>query len=586
VAFERGGLIALATLVLYVWIAPTHIVDGDNAEFATLGLVGGVAHPSGYPLYLIWLQLTSWLPGESPAHTAAIATAILGAAQVLALHAACRAWGARATAASIAVAIFAAGPVVLRIQTEAEVFALNGLAVATVLWLAAAQGPLRGVWRVAVLGLVAGLGLSNHLTCVLLAPVGILGVVRGMRETRVPNVALIGIAVAGLVVGLTPYLYLLATPETPISWGRLEDVTGLVRHFLRSDYGGASQFSPHGTDVAVMTSWAALAMTIGRAWLWLPLGLGLGALGYHLVRPRGPESRWSWALLGAVILVSGPLLASRFNVEPVGVGLYVCQRFHILPALVLAIPVAVGFGHVGAGLQGRSASKALRSNAIGNMFAAVVLIAAVGLSLPHILRMHSPAVELGLKNTLRSLPPNAVVIGTSDLSHFGNGYLQVALGMRPDVTSIAWPQIPSLAYRERLARRSGISIVPTAEGVQSVAVAEQILATGRPLFIDPFGGNIAKAFPSYPYGVLFRVLPKGQAPPPILEVFAINQNLFKGFDLGYRFPGLHDEHATELHFMYARVWQIIAQGLAVDGRREERAISLEFEKALIPREEP
>src|SRR5690606_19927221 len=45
-AFERGGLIALATLVLYVWLAPPHIVDGDNAEFATLGTLGGVAHPS------------------------------------------------------------------------------------------------------------------------------------------------------------------------------------------------------------------------------------------------------------------------------------------------------------------------------------------------------------------------------------------------------------------------------------------------------------------------------------------------------------------------------------------------------------
>ena len=36
-AFEGGGLLALATLLLYAWLASAHIVDGDNAEFATLG---------------------------------------------------------------------------------------------------------------------------------------------------------------------------------------------------------------------------------------------------------------------------------------------------------------------------------------------------------------------------------------------------------------------------------------------------------------------------------------------------------------------------------------------------------------------
>ena len=51
-AFDRGGLLACTALVLYLWVAPPHIVDGDNAEFSTLGSIGGVAHPSGYPLYL------------------------------------------------------------------------------------------------------------------------------------------------------------------------------------------------------------------------------------------------------------------------------------------------------------------------------------------------------------------------------------------------------------------------------------------------------------------------------------------------------------------------------------------------------
>jgi hypothetical protein len=63
---ERGGLVGLGALVVYVAFASPHVVDGDNAEFATLGALGGGAHPSGYPLYVLWLRAWSWLPGGSP----------------------------------------------------------------------------------------------------------------------------------------------------------------------------------------------------------------------------------------------------------------------------------------------------------------------------------------------------------------------------------------------------------------------------------------------------------------------------------------------------------------------------------------
>lgn len=103
IAIDRGGLLALAALIAYLAFASPHIVDGDNAEFSMLGAIGGRAHPSGYPLYVLWLRLWSWLPGTTAAHTAGLATAILGALAVGVLHAACRAWGARPAAATIEV---------------------------------------------------------------------------------------------------------------------------------------------------------------------------------------------------------------------------------------------------------------------------------------------------------------------------------------------------------------------------------------------------------------------------------------------------------------------------------------------------
>ena len=158
VLFDRGGLVFLASLALYVAMAAPHFVDGDNAEFATLGAAGGAAHPSGYPAYVVYLRAMSWLPGASAAHGAALATALLGALAAWCVYLACRAWGARALAATVVAGVYATAPVVLRYATEAEVFAGNQLVVALILWLAAANGPLRGTWRAVALAAIAGVG--------------------------------------------------------------------------------------------------------------------------------------------------------------------------------------------------------------------------------------------------------------------------------------------------------------------------------------------------------------------------------------------------------------------------------------------
>ena len=562
IALDRGGLIALATLVLYVWIAPAHIVDGDNAQFATLGALGGAAHPSGYPLYVLWLRATAWLPGATAAHTAAIATAILGAAQMLVLHAACRAWGARATAATFAVAVFAGAPVVLGIYTEAEVFALNGLVVAAVLWLAAAEGPLRGAWRCAVLGLVAGLGLSNHLTCALVAPIGVLGVVRGVRESSLAAAAL---ALLGITIGLAPYAYLVVAPVHAASWGRIEGVGDVVDMILRHDYGGPGAFAGPGPPIAPATSIFALVATLARTWLWLPAIGGLIALGDRVWHPRG-ETRWGWAMLLASFVLAGPVLASRFNVLPSGVGLYVVDRFHLLPALLLAPAVADLFDRL------RRFAPRSASPVIGGVIAVFAFAAIAGTALPHVLRVHAPAVELEVRNTLQSLPANAVVIGENDDVAGGVGYVQLVLGVRRDVTYIHWPMMGLAWYRERVA-------MPMTSIVRA---ADDVLASGRPLLVDASERAVLEQFPHYPYGILVRVLVRGATAPSLDDVFAINKLVYAGFTLGYELPGTDDEWPTAVHRKYARTWQVLGVELDAAGKHDDAAWAFAAARQIGP----
>lgn len=574
-AVEQGWLVALTSLVIYLVLAPHHVIDPDNAEFATLSVTGGAAHPSGYPLYVLWLRAWSWLPGASPAHVAAMSTALLGAATVLVLHAACRAWGARPIGATLAVALFATGPVLLRVTTEAEVFALNNLIVACVLWLSATNGPARSFKRAFALGLTAGLGISDHLTCVLVMPVGVLGIVRASRERNPAHPAYAraaGIAIVGLVLGLLCYVYLLVAPDTPMSWGRVRSVGRLVDVFLRRDYGGATSFALRGTDVAASTNVLSLLRTVGRAWLWLPGLVGFAVLVVRCVRPaRSGEPRAGWVALAGAWIMAGPLLAMRFNVPPEGIGLYVNQRFHLLPALLLAVPVAAAFR-----------TNPIRRETLINALCSVVGTAALAApSLTYVGRIHTSAVETGMGNLLRSLPPGAVVIHGQDDIHAVGGYVQTALGVRPDVTIVTWPMMAHEWYRARAAAQ-GIRATP-GDGTPRVQVVRTLLAAGRPVFVDRLERDVIAAFATYPYGVLVHVVPPGQPVPSAIDVLAKNEALFSKFALDYPTPGPDDEYATETHRRYSDTWRIIATALERGGYTAQAARARMHAAKLAPK---
>jgi hypothetical protein len=579
--FERGGLIALAVLAVCIALAPRHIVDGDNAEFATIGATGGIAHPSGYPLYVLYLRAVAWLP-TTAAHAAAIGTAVIAAVQILVLHAACRAWGARALSATVAVAIYAAAPVMLRLHTQAEVFALNGLIAALVLWLAALDGPLRGRRRAGALGLVAGLGISCHLTCVFLAPIGLLGVWRGMQEKgRVSGAAF---AVLGLLVGLTPYATLFFAPDSAVSWTAVETVDDLLHHFLRVDYGTFS-LSPHAAEVSSGETLLALLVTLSRTWLYLPLAAAFVLLFLRIARPLR-ETRWAFVMLAASFALAGPLLIARFNIKPVQLSLHTSERFHILPALLLVIPVALAVDCVARWIANRRQIRKPRSMPVAATFAALAMfVVLVALALPQQAAMHSAALERGVRNLLQSLPPDAVVIVATDDAYFGAAYVQDVLGERRDVVVVMWGRVPQQRYRDRISARVGVDLVDRgAMSASSVAVAERILATKRPVFIDWTMANIATSLPTYPYGLVLRVLPRGERQPPLDEVVAINKAIYSKFTFDYSLPADDDRvFASHLHHRYARVWHVLADALGRAGKADDRDEALAFARALGPR---
>jgi hypothetical protein len=570
-ALDRGFALGAAALVTYIWLAPSHVVAADDAELATLGAVGGRAHPSGFPIVVLWLRALSWLPVGSPAHRAAVATAIVAAIQVVVLHAACRAWGARPLAATLATAVVAAAPAVLRVHVESDVFAENSLIASLVLWLAAPSPPLRGVRRAFALGLIGGLGLSGNLTCVLIAPVGLYGVACAIREGSRRSVAG-ALALAGLAFGLVPYAYLFVAPDAA-SWAPVDSFGDLLDTFLRRDYGSVSNL-PTGDHVPLPTSLGGSVMLVGRSWLWLPALAGLAALGARAWRG---DARWGWRGLAASWLLCGPVFATRIDIAPDGVGAvgaYLVSRLEILSVVVLAVPVAAAFD------AGLARAPRFTDLARGTALALAVFALLVATALPTLDRVHSPAVEAGSRNLLASLPQGAIVVVVSEDQCFGVRYLQLAEGVRPDVTLICWTITMRGWYTARLAAQ-GVVVDVSTGGPAPVEEVERWLATGRPVVVDS-AQKPALTLPSYPLGVLYRVLPRGSQAPSPRDALDLQRETFASFDLDYPRPRADDGFAAVAHERYALAWRHLGRALAAAGDTDDATEALALAAQLAP----
>src|SRR5579871_1996169 len=51
-----SGAVLVVALATYLATSTAHLAGGDSAEFVTIFAKGGVAHPSGYPLYCLLLR--------------------------------------------------------------------------------------------------------------------------------------------------------------------------------------------------------------------------------------------------------------------------------------------------------------------------------------------------------------------------------------------------------------------------------------------------------------------------------------------------------------------------------------------------
>jgi Protein of unknown function (DUF2723) len=206
------GVFALV-LVLYLrTLAPTvlYLKDPELLDAVMLQMqvsVLGIAHPTGYPTYLMLTHLFTYLPLGDPAYRVNLGSAVYAALAVVAAYAAGLLLSRRVVAAAFGALAFGLGTALWSQAVIAEVYTLNALLVSATIVVFLLWREYRHDRYLLLSAFLVGLCLTNHLTSGLLLPAGLLFVAL-VDWRRLVDVRLV-LGGAGLfVLGLLPYLYL------------------------------------------------------------------------------------------------------------------------------------------------------------------------------------------------------------------------------------------------------------------------------------------------------------------------------------------------------------------------------------------
>ncbi len=314
--YIAGALaIGLPLLVILPDISP-YVGRADTFEFQVVAPRLGIAHPSGYPLYILIGKLFSLLPVGTIAWRVNLSSAVFTAAASGVLYltlTAIRSQMQRVTSVQpktkrdrltagptgdllclIVALTMAFSPTLWSRSIEAEVYALNALIVTLALGLAVrwAMGKMPAWHAVPAFALLSGIALASHLT---LGALLLIGAPLLLTTRPRPSFRLLSSALGLFAAGVGLYLYI------PIRWpavnhGEIMTPARFWRFITNAESGGALRPLAFIRDP---TRWGVVFRLIQAQVGWVGILLaviGLVYLASSILHRREDFPRWELAL--------------------------------------------------------------------------------------------------------------------------------------------------------------------------------------------------------------------------------------------------------------------------------------------------
>src|SRR3989454_9383857 len=278
----------------------------DSGDLLAAAATLGIPHPTGYPLFVLLGRLATFLPLGAIAFRINLVAALAGAASVyflVRLAVALAPGGARDRGAAFCAAacalLYAPSRGAWSQSVLAEVYTLNAAFLGAILWLVVEAQRERDPRKLLLAGYLFGLGLTNHLLLLAVAPALLVATWRLARSRN------IGLAAAVLL----PVL---------VFWGLTLDLFLPVRAARNPEFSWGSPASPgqlwwvlsgaqYARNFFARSLWDAIRHLMPGRWA-LDFGWGLALLGIGAVaalrhRPPGIAAV-GIALLASLVLLS------------------------------------------------------------------------------------------------------------------------------------------------------------------------------------------------------------------------------------------------------------------------------------------
>ena len=489
-----GAAVLLASFALYLaTLAPT-LTWGwqdkgvDGGELLTAAHTLGIPHPPGYPSYMLLLKaFTTVVPLGDVAFRGNLLSAVLASATALTIY-----WvivrlalAVRPTApgrlivtgAALGAAVFASSPLLWSQAVVTEVYALNALLAALLIlitsWIVlrrpSDRSPTRTSpkFRLALFGLVLGVGLGNHLTLLAVAVPLLYWIWTSLGWRRLASPW----AVAALVVGLSVYAYmpLRAAQAPPINWGDADTLRGAAWMLSAWPYQEYVFGVDPGNIASRLLTWTELVFT-----QFNPLGLFIGLIALRGLWPALPGF--------LVASLSSMLLISAYSVMYNSVD----SEVLMVPGfLVFAVWVGIGFVWIagawvpqeGAGAAGSGRLRWLASHPVLVLgVLAFLLLPAVSVALNFESQDLSDdrAAYDHARQIIDSVPDGSVVVSNQERNVFSLWYMRYVAMPKRDVAVIAAPLLQFGWYRDQM-REMFPARVPEIDTADSQEAINQIV---------------------------------------------------------------------------------------------------------------
>ncbi len=355
--------VAVALAPVYLLTMSRAVGAADAFEFQVVAPQLGIAHPTGYPLYLLLGKLFSWLPFGTMAWRINLASAVYAVlAAAVVFRAGLRLLG-RPLAALAGAVLLGLLPVFWSQAIIAEVYTLHALIVATALWLMIrliaddgsqimeSEPPPEGrrppfIRKTMVaLAFLLGLGLTNHLTTVfLLSPAALaigfrlyrdLSGVRHPATSRRRSLALLFLQLLiAFALPLLLYAYL------PLRWAAVNGEPMGLGRFVDWVAGGRFQGALQwGAWLRDPTRRQIVARLFSDAWGWVYLLLATAGVVWLFAR------RWRSALVLLLAAAGFTFYVLNYYVPDLAVFLipaHVIVAVWVAAGLVALVDLALG----------------------------------------------------------------------------------------------------------------------------------------------------------------------------------------------------------------------------------------------------